>query len=474
MGKNRITREELIEEVKCVGNKLGKSPTKNEFGDHGKYSLGPYNRRFNGWNTVLEKAGFGPNHRSNVSKDALLAEIERLHNETGETPTTSILRNQGRYSMYSFYKYFDSWNDAIKQCDFEPRTGGIEYTDQELIEELLRLKDELSRTPSAKHMTKLGKFSAQPYKDHFGSWNNALMEAGLDPNCLIDIPREELLIELHRIHNQLDRSPTKEEFAEMACYSAEPYKRTFGSWNDALRDTGLPMNKRDKIPKEDLIDELTRVAEKLGETPTREQMKRFSRFYPTIYSKRFESWNEAVQEAGLEPVIQLNIGYDELLKHLENLIDDLGHVPTKEELHKYGDYSEQPYRSTFGSWNDAIRELGYQPRHLWGESEEDYRYYGANWPHQRDKRIEVDQYECRNCGCSQNEHYNKYEQDLHVHHINKFNKFDSHQKANRLENLITLCRNCHSKLEGKPKSQIISLWPEVYSVENENYTLDAF
>ncbi|WP_206536580.1 HNH endonuclease [Halorubrum tebenquichense] len=52
---------------------------------------------------------------------------------------------------------------------------------------------------------------------------------------------------------------------------------------------------------------------------------------------------------------------------------------------------------------------------------------------------------------SNGEHHDEWGEDLHVHHITRFGAFDSYQKANRLENLVTLCRSCHlGKWEGIP------------------------
>lgn len=53
--------------------------------------------------------------------------------------------------------------------------------------------------------------------------------------------------------------------------------------------------------------------------------------------------------------------------------------------------------------------------------------------------IERDNFECQNCGITQNKHNKKFGYKLDIHHIdyNKFNNLDS--------NLITLCRNCNLK-----------------------------
>jgi translation initiation factor 2 gamma subunit (eIF-2gamma) len=57
-------------------------------------------------------------------------------------------------------------------------TGGV--TEGELIDEIQRLVDEVRMRPTTRTMQEYGKYSTRPYYDHFGSWKNALREAGLD------------------------------------------------------------------------------------------------------------------------------------------------------------------------------------------------------------------------------------------------------------------------------------------------------
>lgn len=82
--------------------------------------------------------------------------------------------------------------------------------------------------------------------------------------------------------------------------------------------------------------------------------------------------------------------------------------------------------------------------------------YGPNWIEQRQKRLEKDDYECVVCGMSDEEHKEIRGVDLHVHHIERKESFRdengdlNYERANRIENLITLCAKCHGRWEGIP------------------------
>lgn len=80
-------------------------------------------------------------------------------------------------------------------------------------------------------------------------------------------------------------------------------------------------------------------------------------------------------------------------------------------------------------------------------------YYGPTWHPARREACERDNWKCRRCGLTNEEHLSKFNQELHVHHIRPFRTFDNHEEANEVSNLITLCRECHIKLEGLPIDQ---------------------
>ena len=50
---------------------------------------------------------------------------------------------------------------------------------------------------------------------------------------------------------------------------------------------------------------------------------------------------------------------DDLRAELYRLRDDLNRIPTSIDMNEHGDYSVMPYVNTFGSWNDALRAVGF-------------------------------------------------------------------------------------------------------------------
>jgi len=77
--------------------------------------------------------------------------------------------------------------------------------------------------------------------------------------------------------------------------------------------------------------------------------------------------------------------------------------------------------------------------------------YPGSWSRQRRRALERDDYECRACGMSQEEHKQRYDgRGLEVHHVKPVRTFDDPADAHSLGNLVTACKTCHGKYEGLP------------------------
>lgn len=75
-------------------------------------------------------------------------------------------------------------------------------------------------------------------------------------------------------------------------------------------------------------------------------------------------------------------------------------------------------------------------------------YRGPGYNRQRSIAMSRDNYQCQECGIKQND----IDRQLDVHHIIPFKDGGT----NRLDNLVTVCRSCHNKIE--PKEEEIIEW----------------
>ena len=90
--------------------------------------------------------------------------------------------------------------------------------------------------------------------------------------------------------------------------------------------------------------------------------------------------------------------------------------------------------------------LSGENHYLWAGGTRAYR--GMDWRRIRQDILKRDNYTCQDCGKTTEEETVENNKELSVHHIIPFRFFgEEHEKANRPENLITLCNSCHRKAE---------------------------
>lgn len=176
-------------------------------------------------------------------------------------------------------------------------------TKSELIRELHRLQEKLDRPPSTTDMNKYGEYSAPPYYRVFGSWNNALKEAGYEPIETAERrSREELLSELKRVAEECDSKPSKNDMADYGEPSPETYRAKFGSWNAALEAAGFTRRANgNRISDEDLCVALQDLTDELDRRPKTSDMNQRGPYSAGTYINRFGSWEKALDTADIDP-----------------------------------------------------------------------------------------------------------------------------------------------------------------------------
>lgn len=121
------------------------------------------------------------------------------------------------------------------------------------------------------------------------------------------------------------------------------------------------------------------------------------------------------------------------------------------------DVSHESVRNWLSKHDIDIRSLEeYTGEEHWSWSGGHANYYGPSWKQRRRDTIERDGEQCVRCGMTRREHRQKYDRDLHVHHITRAEDYRDESgniddlEANDLSNLLTLCFQCHSDIEGLP------------------------
>lgn len=118
-----------------------------------------------------------------------------------------------------------------------PETGEVERS--ELLEELRRLADDLGHSPATKDIRERGEHACKTYIQRFGGLEQAREAAGLDGFSLERIPDEDLLDELRRLADDLGHPPSTKQIRERGEHGYSTYRRRFGGIEAAREAAGL-------------------------------------------------------------------------------------------------------------------------------------------------------------------------------------------------------------------------------------------
>ncbi|MFH0799653.1 MAG: HNH endonuclease [Pseudomonadota bacterium] len=125
---------------------------------------------------------------------------------------------------------------ALKPKFAISRVSGLPVSDEELLADLRRVAGELGKnTVPQKTYGRLGKFDYSNIGRRFGSWNKALVAAGLILSNEVQISDERLFNNIFILWQHFGRQPRRRELSSPpSTISQTPYNRRFGSWSAAL------------------------------------------------------------------------------------------------------------------------------------------------------------------------------------------------------------------------------------------------
>ncbi|MFD1635085.1 homing endonuclease associated repeat-containing protein [Haloplanus ruber] len=194
--------------------------------------------------------------------------------------------------------------------------------------------------------------------------------------------RSELISDLQRIRNRLEKAPDPVHVRKFSNYSESAFEHEFGTYEEAIaiafddvkkeatRERGTEQDAgtsgtNSETPedssspdvsdptREDVLAELERVSEELGKRPSTSDYHKHSTYSTSDVYQFFDSWDSAIDAASIE-----TISRQELLEDLRRVREECGFVPLTIQIDKHGEFSQYEYQREFGSIDDALREAG--------------------------------------------------------------------------------------------------------------------
>lgn len=237
-------------------------------------------------------------------------------------------------------------------------------TNDELLDTLKEFYNKNGRSPRKRDIPGNTTICAR-----FGSWNEALVSAGIPVNKRFHVSENELLDELISFHDKHGRSPSAkdtnehEELRDMNTYCRG---LNCSTWNEVLRKAGLPLNNEiseySSLDNERLIAVLKQEIKKRGIRDRNGYISR-GKDLPSLHTliTRFGNMKKVAE------ILDLNLrtrqySDDELREEIRMVEEIVGHVPSSVEFDKYSSVDSKTIRNR-GRWNNTLKRLGFTPVH---------------------------------------------------------------------------------------------------------------
>jgi hypothetical protein len=145
--RKRYSDEQILAELAACAERLGRSPTMREFAADPETNVHPQTviEHFGSWNKAKRKAGLVP--RRFARREELLEQLRGLGEDLGRIPTArDIEENRGRMPSKSLYWHtFGSLANALREAGFDVPVG--EEKLERALEQGMELARELGRLP---------------------------------------------------------------------------------------------------------------------------------------------------------------------------------------------------------------------------------------------------------------------------------------------------------------------------------------
>lgn len=389
--------------------------------------------------TPQAKATHAAQLQTRIEPITKLLAIREVANELGRPPTLVEMNERGAVSGDTVVDEFGTWNDGLRAAGLDPQHHS-EISRSALLTAITQLADELGHAPRQRTWIERGKYGLDAVVDRFGTWTTAVEAAGYTPISQVQVngkvPTRTILESIRSVAEDFDRAPTASEFREQGAVTPQTVKNRFGSYRAGVNAAGLEPHEPRAYPSEVLLEAVQRLGEELGRPPTNGEMDELGVVAASTVSNRFGSWNAGLEAAGFNVNRESNITEADLARSLRRLGCQLGRPPEYADHHR-ARYAVTTYQKRFESWANAVAAAGYEPRITESRSPQ---YYGPNWAEQREAALQRDAFMCQmpECDVNQKAHFAKYGCELHVHHIQPLRDFTPESGGVRFDQANTL------------------------------------
>jgi hypothetical protein len=245
------------------------------------------------------------------SDEEMLGMLRTCKRRHGECSPRVFNGDDDFCSASSVLRRFGSWSEAKEQAGIDEdlsSSGGRpqEYSDEQILSHIRECANRHGTATTELLDQEDDLVASSVAIERFGSWSEAKTQAGLDPDARENNarPREysdEEYLGLLRDCEEKYGQATQRTFDDAEEYpSAGAIRKRFGSWGDAKEQAGLNVGKNRKYSKEELLEMLRECQDRHGKCTAHVFADDDDFCSPETVQRAFGSWSDAKKTATSE------------------------------------------------------------------------------------------------------------------------------------------------------------------------------
>jgi len=242
----KIPSDKVISEMRRVYKENNNIiPTMKEWKYLSTISADVVNRIFGTWKKAWPHIGVDYEEPLYKKRERIIIDLQRAFGQNKDIVKTKDLIRASGHTIPTIMKYFDSVHHAFEMARIEITKR---IPKERFIEDFVSVFNKLGKIPTDQEIRSMCKYHISSFRKHFGSIDNLAKIAGIErEEQKLKISDKELLDELKRLHNKLGRVPMTEDLYVQGKYSEDAYRRSFGSFTNALSKIGLKPVQNKKV-----------------------------------------------------------------------------------------------------------------------------------------------------------------------------------------------------------------------------------
>lgn len=154
-----------------------------------------------------------------------------------------------------------------------------------------------------------------------GGVKNACNDMGLTYHCALRYNAEDVLSDIKKFYDE-NGYIRLEDYISNGGYSKCAIRSAFGGFNNALEYLGIPISMHKNVGKEEVVSDITNIIEEYG-TSSCTIYRRHGKYSQVVIDRIFGSWGNALKELGYASV-RKRYGKERMIKDLQDTYDKFG------------------------------------------------------------------------------------------------------------------------------------------------------